>query len=77
MSPHRPERFAFVGAYRGPCALLVWEKDSTHSFQVVLAEWPESLFSMLRAGVLAPEAEAEARALLEMSHRVKTPGRSP
>lgn len=54
----RPEQFEFVGAYRGPCAMLRWQR-----YDVVLAEWPESLLAMLRADVLGPQARAEAEIL--------------
>ncbi len=55
----RPERFEFTSASRGPMTALTWE-----GFTVLLTEWPESLFSALRAGVLGPGAEAEARELV-------------
>jgi len=50
-----PERFEFASSRRGPMACLTWE-----GFSVMLADYPESLLSMLRAGVLAPDAAEEA-----------------
>lgn len=55
----RPEQFEFAGDHRGPCARLQWR-----GHEIVLAEWPGSLFSALRAGVLGPLARDEAQQLM-------------
>ncbi len=60
----RPERFEFVGAYRGPCARLRW-----NSHEVVCAA-SGTLLAMLRADVLGPNAKAEAKRLRDEAARV-------
>lgn len=54
------ERFEFASDFRGPMARLTW-----NNFEVLCSDWPGSLFSMLSAGCLGPQAAQEAESLLE------------
>lgn len=59
--------FEFISDYRGAFASL----QHADGHRVILIDWPESFLSMLRAGVLGPEARKEAKALrdADLDHR--------
>ena len=56
----RVEQFEFATDYRGPMARLTWKRHEVH-----VVSWPTSLFEMLEADVLGPQAKAEAASLQE------------